>query len=54
MAVITQTTRRPNRILMFLAAAWMAASLAIGGTLMDQTTADQVPTRVVAEGAAQP
>lgn len=47
----TATTRRPNRLLIALAAAWMILSLAIGGMAAD-TGADQAPpTRATVEQA---
>jgi hypothetical protein len=42
---VAQTTaHRPNRILLALAAAWIALSLAIGGTVTAQTDSDGAET----------
>lgn len=46
--------RRPNRVLVALAAAWMILSLAIGGAVTAESRADGAPstaetTRIVAE-----
>jgi hypothetical protein len=45
-AVLTRTTataRRSNRVLILLAAAWMAVSLAIGGRLLDAPSTNPPP-----------
>jgi hypothetical protein len=46
---VTTTTdaRRPNRVLMMLAAAWMILSLAVGGAISAEATA-QVPAPATA------
>jgi hypothetical protein len=44
--------RRPNRILIVLAAAWMIAALAIGGAAMESRSADPAPAPLA--GGAQP
>jgi hypothetical protein len=43
-SVAQTTTHRSNRILMALAAAWIALSLALGGTVTAQTAADATDT----------
>lgn len=43
-AVVPTTTDRPNRILLALAAAWIALSLALGGTVTAQTAPDAADT----------
>jgi hypothetical protein len=44
----------PNRILLALAAAWVIASLAIGGTVVADPGTDRAsPTRATAERASQ-
>jgi hypothetical protein len=51
----TTAARRPNRILLALAAVWMIVSLAIGGTVAADSGTGQAPeTRAAAENAAQP
>jgi hypothetical protein len=55
-AVMTRTsasaaTGRPNRVLIILAAAWMAVALAIGGTAAEVPSADQAPARAAAQPA---
>jgi hypothetical protein len=44
--------RRPNRILIVLAAAWMIAALAIGGAAVESRNPDPAPAPLA--GAAQP
>jgi hypothetical protein len=46
--------RRSNRVLIILAAAWLAVALAIGGAAADGPSVDQVPGHVTADEASQP
>jgi hypothetical protein len=43
---VAQTAHRSNRILLALAAAWIALSLALGGTVTAQTAPDAADTTV--------
>ena len=45
------TRRRPNRVLIALAAAWMILSLAIGGAVQADASAQRQPAPEVAESA---
>ena len=50
----TSSEGRSNRVLIALAAAWLAVALAIGGAAVEQPSADQVPAHVAADEASQP
>ena len=52
----TVTARRPNRILIALAAAWMIGSLALGGAVSGQQPARDAsaPAQVAADEAVFP
>jgi hypothetical protein len=45
------TEDHPNRVLIALAAAWMILSIAIGGAVQADTSAQAQPAPAVAEGA---
>lgn len=45
------TTTRPNRLLVALAAAWFVLSLAIGGVVNAETSAEPAATTSVSETA---
>lgn len=47
-------TGRSHRLLIALAAAWMAVALAIGGAAVERPSADHVPAQVAADQATQP
>ena len=50
---MTATARRPNRVLIALAAAWMILSLAIGGAVSAQPAQEAgSPAQAVADEAA--
>ena len=51
-SIAQTTTHRSNRILLALAAAWIALSLAIGGTVTAQTASDAAET--IATTTVQP
>jgi hypothetical protein len=48
------TARRSNRVLVILAAAWMALAIAIGGAAVEGPTAQQAKPPAAADGAAAP
>jgi hypothetical protein len=49
------TAGRPNRVLILLAAAWMAVAMAIGGSTVEAQSADQAPpSRIAANRTAGP
>jgi hypothetical protein len=52
----TATVRRPNRILIALAAAWMLGALALGGVVSGQqpTTEAAGPAQLAADEASLP
>jgi hypothetical protein len=50
----TATAGRSNRVLVILAAAWMALAIAIGGAAVDGPTAQQAKPPAAADGAAAP
>jgi hypothetical protein len=49
----TSSTRRSNRVLIALAAAWLAIALAIGGAAVERPSADHVPAQVAGDDASQ-
>jgi hypothetical protein len=49
--VRSATTSRPNRVLIALAAAWMILSLAIGGAVQGDSTAEAVPAPAIADSS---
>ena len=51
-ATVPTTTTRANRVLLALAAAWMALSIAIGGAVSADATPDAARAQTVT--AAQP
>jgi hypothetical protein len=49
------TAGRPSRVLILLAAAWMAVAMAIGGSTVEAESANQAPpSRVAANRTAGP
>jgi hypothetical protein len=46
--------RRPNRVLIALAAAWMILSLAIGGAVTAENRAETPPSTAVTSTVVQP
>ena len=51
---IATSARRPNRLLVILAAAWMIVSLTIGGQLTDTARADTAAATNVSTTASRP
>lgn len=47
--VATATTTRPNRVLLALAAAWMIASIALGGIVSAGASTEPAPAQAVAD-----